>query len=78
MKITLKTLDPAKIVKKYQNVWKEELPLTALSASCDGCEGLVDDVEEVESAGYNIESGWGGDTGGKRGQTWKKQKFYPI
>ena len=27
----------------------------ALSASCDGCEGLVDDVEEVESAGYNIE-----------------------
>ena len=29
----------------------------ALSASCDGCEGLVDDVEEVESAGYNIESG---------------------
>ena len=52
MKITLKTLDPAKIVEK------DELPIMALSASCIGCEwweGVVDDVEEIESAGYNIE-----------------------
>ena len=77
MKITLKTLDPAEIVEKDQNVCKDELPIMALSASCIGCEwweGVVDDVEEVESAGYNIEGRWGG----KRGQTWKKQKFYPI
>ena len=47
-------------------MWKGE-PL-ALSASCNVCErgeGCQLDKEEVESAGYNIEGGWRGDTGAK-------------
>ena len=50
----------------------------ALSASCDGCEGLVDDAEEVESAGFNIEGRCAGVIRGVKGGRHGKNLSYRI